>query len=126
MFMAISAFIFQGVLTTISQARAAAGTILEPSVDISGSLHFHDQLSGHVHEHGGDSAEGHAHDGPDDDSPAPSFCWSLFGASIAVPAFTALARSADLLGLFELPVVQRTDGIEPGALIRPPSTLSIA
>lgn len=126
MFMAISAFVLQGTLISISQAMAATGKVLEPSVTLSGSLHFHDQLAGHAHEHGGDNAEGHIHDGPDDDSGGPSLCWSIFGTSIAIPTFIALTRSADLLGLIEMPAFRRIAGVEPGGLIRPPSTLSIA
>jgi hypothetical protein len=126
MFMAISAFVLQGMLVVTSQAMAVAGKMLEPSVTLSGSLHFHDQLAGHAHEHGGDNAEGHIHDGPDDDSGGPSLCWSIFGTSIAIPTFIALTRSADLLGLIEMPAFRRIAGVEPGGLIRPPSTLSIA
>ena len=126
MFVAISAFVLQGALISISQAMAATGKMLEPSVTLTGSLHFHDQLAGHAHEHGDDSAEGHIHDGPDDDSGDPSLCWSLFGTSIAIPASPALTRSSDLLGLIEMPAFRRIAGIEPGGLIRPPSTLSIA
>lgn len=126
MFMAISAFVLQGTLISISQAMAATGKVLEPSVTLSGSLHFHDQLAGHAHEHGGDNAEGHIHDEPDDDSGGPSLCWSIFGTSIAIPTFIALTRSADLLGLIEMPAFRRIAGVEPGGLIRPPSTLSIA
>jgi len=126
MFVAVSAFVLQGALISVSQAMAATGKMLAPSVTLSGSLHFHDQLAGHAHEHGDDSAEGHIHDGPDDDSGGPSLCWSIFSTSIAIPAFIALTRSADLLGLIEMPTVRTTDGVEPGALIRPPSTLSIA
>jgi hypothetical protein len=126
MFMAISAFVLQGTLISISQAMAATGKVPEPSVTLSGSLHFHDQLAGHAHEHGGDNAEGHIHDGPDDDSGGPSLCWSIFGTSIAIPTFIALTRSADLLGLIEMPAFRRIAGVEPGGLIRPPSTLSIA
>ncbi len=126
MFVAISAFVLQGALISISQAMAATGKMLGPSVNLSGSLHFHDQLAGHAHEHGGDSAEGHIHDGPDDDSGGPSLCWSIFGTSITIPAFIALTRSADLLGLIEMPAFRRIAGVEPGGLIRPPRTLSIA
>jgi len=126
MLMAILAFVLQGTLISISQAKAALGSLLEPSITLSGFVHFHDQLAGHAHEHGGDSAEGHIHDGPDDDSSGPSLCWSIFGTSIAIPAFIALTRSADLLGLIEMPAFRRTAGVEPGGLIRPPSTLSIA
>jgi hypothetical protein len=126
MLLAISAFVLQGTLISVSLAMAATGKMLEPSVNLNGSLHFHDQLAGHTHEHGGHSTEGHIHDGPDDDSDGPSFCWSIFGTSIAVPAFIELTRSSDLLGLIEMPAFRRTDGVEPGGLIRPPSTLSIA
>jgi hypothetical protein len=127
MVVAISAFVLQGTLIAISQAKAAAGAMSEPAVPLSGSLHFHDQLAGHVHDHGGDSAEGHVHDGPDHDNDGGlSQSWSLFGASINVPAYVAFGRSFDLLGAVELPAFQVADGVEPGGLIRPPSTLSIA
>ena len=46
MFMAISAFVLQGTLIATSQALAAAGRMPEPSVTLSGSPHFHDQLTG--------------------------------------------------------------------------------
>ncbi|WP_108522732.1 hypothetical protein [Bradyrhizobium algeriense] len=127
MLMAISAFVLQGTLIVTSQAMAAVGTMPEPSVTLSGSMHFHDHLAGHVHDHGGDNSEGHVHDGPDyDDSGGLNFSWNIFGASIAVPASPALVHTSDLLGSVALPAVPTADGIEPGALIRPPSTLSIA
>jgi hypothetical protein len=126
MVVAISAFVLQGTLISISQALAAVGTMPEPSVTLSGSVHFHDQLAGHVHDHGGGNSEGHVHDEPDHDNGGLGLSWNLFGASIAVPACVALGRSFDLLGLVELPAVQMADGIEPAGLIRPPSTLSIA
>jgi hypothetical protein len=127
MVVAISAFVLQGTLISISQAKAAAGSIPEPAVTLSGSVHFHDQLAGHVHDHGGGSAEGHIHYGPDHDNGGGlSQSWSLFGVSIDVPAYVAFGRSFDLLGAVELPACQLADGVEPGGLIRPPSTLSIA
>ncbi len=130
MFVAISAFMLQGTLISISGAVAATGILPEPSITLSGSVHFHDQLAGHVHEHGSNNAEGHVHDpsGSDhgDDGGGTNSSWTIFSASIAVPACIACIRSLDLLGRVELPACERADGIEPGALIRPPSTLSIA
>jgi hypothetical protein len=126
MVVAISAFVLQSALILVSQALAAVEIMPQPSVTLSGSAHFHDQLSGHVHDHGS-NAEGHIHDGPDTDKDGGlNLCWSIFGASIIFPAPVALARSFDLLGLVELPAVQTADGIEPGGLIRPPRTFSIA
>ena len=130
MFVAISAFLLQGVLISISQAAAAAGTMLEPAVTLSGSVHFHDHLAGHVHDHGDDAAEGHVHDGSgsdhDDDAGGSKMSWTIFGSSIAIPTVIALIPSSDLLGRVELPSGRTADGVEPAALIRPPSTFSIA
>ncbi|WP_018321833.1 hypothetical protein [Bradyrhizobium sp. WSM2793] len=128
MFMAISAFVLQATLISVSQVKASVGAMPTPSVTLSGSLHFHDQLAGHVHSHGGDSADGHVHDGPDhdDDEGAPSLSWNIFGASIASPQFINLVSSFDVLGTFELPVMRPIVGVRPEALIRPPSTFSIA
>jgi len=126
MVMAISAFVLQGTLISISQAKAAVGAMPEPSVTLSGSVHFHDQLAGHVHSHG-DNTEGHVHDGPDhDDDGGPNLTWNLFSSSIASPELPVLASSFDLLGLVELPAVQAIEGVRPDGLLRPPSTLSIA
>ena len=122
---AILAFVLQGTLISISQALAAVEIMPKPSVTLNGSAHFHDQLSGHVHDHGS-NAEGHIHDGSADKEGGLNLCWSVFGASMIVPVPVALVRSFDLLGLVELPAVQTADGVEPGGLIRPPSTLSIA
>ena len=126
MVMAILAFVLQGTLISISQALAAVEIMPQPSVTLNGSAHFHDQLSGHVHDHGS-NAEGHIHDGSDPSKETGlNLCWSVFGASIIFPAHVALVGSFDLLGLVELPTLQTADGVEPGGLIRPPSTLSIA
>jgi hypothetical protein len=130
MFVAISAFMLQGVLISISQAAAAAGTMLEPAVTLSGSVHFHDHLAGHVHDHGDDAAVGHVHDGSGsdhEDAPGGShISWTIFGSSIAIPTVVVLIPSSDFLGLVELPAGRTADGVEPAALIRPPSTLSLA
>jgi hypothetical protein len=127
MFLAISAFVLQGPLISVSQAEAALGAMSEPAVALSGSVHFHDQLAGHVHSHDGDNAEGHVHDGPDhDDDGGPKLTWSIFGNSIASPGSAVLAAPLALLGGVELPAVRVIDGVRPEGLIRPPSTLSIA
>jgi hypothetical protein len=127
MFLAISAFVLQGTLISVSQAEAVFGAIPEPAVSLSGSVHFHDQLAGHVHSHGGDNSEGHVHDGADhDDDGGQSLSWNLFGTSIASPEPPALLSPFELLGLVELPAAQPINGVRPKGLIRPPSTLSIA
>ena len=126
MVMAISAFVLQGALISISQALAAVEIMPQPSVTLNGSAHFHDQLTGHVHDHGS-NAEGHIHNGPDADKDGGlNLCWSIFAPSMIVPAPVALVRSFDLLGLVEPTAVRTADGVEPGGLIRPPSTFSIA
>ncbi|WP_448033976.1 hypothetical protein [Bradyrhizobium liaoningense] len=128
MFVAIWAFVLQATLISVSQAKAAVGAMPAPSVTLSGSLHFHDHLAGHVHSHGGDGAEGHVHDGPDhdDDEGAPTLAWNIFGISIASPQFINLLSSFEPLGAVELPVARAIVGVSPEGLIRPPSTFSIA
>jgi len=126
MVVAISAFVLQGALISISEARAAVGIMPQPSVTLNGSAHFHDQLTGDVHDHGSNS-EGHVHDGPNaDHDGCLKLCWSIFGASVVIPAHIALSHSFDLMGRVELPPFEAADGVEPGGLIRPPSTFSIA
>lgn len=127
MFMAMSAFVLQGTLISISQAKAALGSMPEPSITLSGSVHFHDKLAGHVHAHGDDNSEGHVHDGPDHDGDgAPNLTWSIFGTSIASPELIVLVSSFSLLGSVDLPAIRAIDGVRPDGLLRPPSTLSIA
>jgi len=127
MFVAISAFLLQGTLISVSLVNAALGVMPEPSITLTDAVHFHDQLAGYVHAHPNDSSEGHVHDGPDhDDDGVPNLAWSIFGTSIASPAFIVLAGAFDLLGLVDLPVVLAIDGVRPDGLLRPPSTLSIA
>ena len=127
MFMAIAAFVLQGVLIYVSQAEAAVGAMPKPSVTLNGSLHYHDQLAGNIHSHGGDTRQGHVHDGPDlDDDSGSYLAWSIFGSSIAWPEPPVLGSPFDLLGFVELPPMQTLHGVEPEALTRPPSTLSIA
>jgi hypothetical protein len=125
MFLAISAFLFQGMFVSISKARAALGEMPAPSVTLDGFVHFHDRLAGQVHVHGGD--EGHVHDGVDhDDDHGPNLTWDIFGTSIASPEFVALTNAFELFGLVGLPQARTIEGVRPDALLRPPSTLSIA
>lgn len=128
MFVAMAAFVLQVTLISISQANAAVGTMPAPSVTMSGSLHFHDQLAGHVHSHGGDDAAGHVHDGADhdDEEGGPSQTWNMFGTSIASPLFMTLLSPFQVLIPVELPVAQAIVGVRPDELTRPPSTFSIA
>lgn len=130
MFLAVGALLLQGVMISISHAAALSGVLPEPAVTMNGSMHYHGRLAGHVHEHDGDSGEGHVHspsspDHDDDGGFAPSFS-ALFGVFVAIPEFTALAHPSDVIGLVQLPRSEKADGIDPGALIRPPSTPSIA
>jgi hypothetical protein len=130
MFLAMSAFLLQNVVISVSQASALSGVLPEPAVVLNGSMHYHGHLAGHVHDHDGDTAEGHVHspsvpDHGDDGGFAPSFS-ALFAAFVAVPGFTTLAHPSDFIGLVQLPRSEKADGIDPGALIRPPSTPSIA
>ena len=112
MVMAISAFVLQGALISISQALAAVEIMPQPSVTLNGSAHFHDQLTGHVHDHGS-NAEGHIHNGPDADKDGGlNLCWSIFAPFMIVPAPLALARSFDLLGPVELPILQNLQALE--------------
>lgn len=127
MVMAISAFVLQGAMIPVSQAKAAAGAMPQPAITLSGSVHLHDKLAGQVYDHGGNNAEGHVHDGPNTDKDGgASLSWNVFSLSIAVPAFIALVRPLDLPRRLESPAVLVAEGVEPSGLIRPPSTFSIA
>ena len=130
MFLAISALLLQSVAISVSQAAALSGVLPEPAVILNGSMHYHGHLAGHVHEHDGDSAEGHVHSPPvpdpdNDGGFAPSFSM-LFSMAVAVPVFASLAHPSEFISLVQLPRPEKADGIDPGALIRPPSTPSIA
>ncbi|MCA1391798.1 hypothetical protein I6F20_22260 [Bradyrhizobium sp. IC3123] len=127
MFVAISAFVLQAALISVSQVKAAVGAMPMPSVTLSGSLHFHDQLAGHVHSHAGDDAEGHVHDGPDhDEDGTPGVAWDMFGTSIASAQVVHLLSVFEVLGAMDLPLARAIVGVRPDGLVRPPSTFSIA
>jgi hypothetical protein len=129
MFMAISALLLQNVMVTVSQAAALSGVMPEPAVALNGSMHYHGNLAGHVHEHDGDIA-GHVHvpSAPDhdDDSGLASSSYMLFGMSVAIPDFIVPTSPTGIIGSVQFPRSESADGIDPGGLIRPPSTPSIA
>lgn len=128
MFLAAAALLIQTVMMSISQVSAATGVFPEPAVVLSGSMHYHGRLAGHVHVHHGDIAEGHVHSPADHDHDGdlpPSFCM-LFCVAITIPHAPILSDSTGFVRLVQLPRSERADGIDPAALIRPPSTPSIA
>lgn len=128
MFLAVGALLLQTMMMSISQASAVSGVLPEPAVVLNGSMHYHGHLAGHVHVHHGDIAEGHVHSPADHDPDgdlAPLVCM-LFCMSVTIPAEPSLADPSGFGGLVQLPPSDRADGIDPGALIRPPSTPSIA
>lgn len=89
-------------------------------------MHYHGHLAGHVHVHHGDIAEGHVHSPADHDHDGalpPSFCMLV---SVAIPHAPILSDPTGFVRLVQLPRSERVDGIDPAALIRPPSTPSIA
>lgn len=55
MLVAASAFVLQGAMIVASQAAAVAG-MPEPAITLSGSVHLHNSLAGHVHVHDGSSS----------------------------------------------------------------------
>lgn len=128
MFLAVGALLLQTMMMSISQASAVSGVLPEPAVVLNGSMHYHGHLAGHVHIHNGDIAVGHVHSPADRDPDgdlAPLFCM-LFCMSVTIPTEPSLADPSGFVGLVQLPPSERADGIDPGALIRPPSTPSIA
>jgi hypothetical protein len=131
MLLAAAAFLLQSLVISMSQAAAAVGFIPEPAVALHGSMHYHDNLAGHVHHHGGDNASGHVHDSaPLDSSDVSSdfdgSSWTLFCACLAIPTIASLHRPAALASRLERPKPEAAVGIFPPNLIRPPSTPSIA
>ena len=130
MFVATLAFLMQSALVFVSQVEAASGVMPQPAVTLNGSLHYHDQLAGLVHDHGSDHDNGHVHDpsAPDEDpdqANCVSIC-SLFAASMSFTAdlaWVAPLKFSERVG--QRPFRERA-GTDPAALIRPPSISSIA
>lgn len=133
MFLAIAVFMVQGVLVWNSQIAAATGSMPEPAITISGSLHYHDMLAGNVHQHASDAGEGHVHPLPpvdgDDDRATVNGCvsiCSLFAASLSFPVVGGIAVPGEVASDFAATSSDWRPGVDPAALKRPPSISSIA
>jgi len=129
MLLAVAAFVLQGAMTSGSQAAGALGFMPHPAVPLSGAVHLHDNLAGHVHVHGGDNLAGHVHgsdDGhhdPDEASNGP-LC-SLGCMTAVIPAAAGCVALFMVRALEYMPQAGLV-GIEPDGLNRPPSTPGIA
>jgi hypothetical protein len=126
MLLAMVAFVQQSAMVAASQALASAGSLADPAVTLSGSLHYHNDLARHVHIHG--NPVGHVHTTADvdhdpDDASTPF--WTLGGASAVIPVIAISAVVFEIVRADERPHV-RLEGIRPEGLNRPPSTPSIA
>jgi hypothetical protein len=128
-FLAAISFLLQGLAVSASQAAAASGLMADPAVELTGTLHFHGGLAGHVHSHDGDHSAGHVHvptGAEHDDHAGIGFAWALFCPSLDVPGNTALVYVAGGCGLMAMMMTESATGLAPPGLIRPPSTPSIA
>jgi hypothetical protein len=124
MLLAMVAFVQQGAMIAASQALASAGSMIDPAVTLSGSVHYHNDLARHVHVHGGHGSVGHVHHTADIDE-ANTPLWSLCCTSAVIPVAAISAVSFEIASAAERPHV-RLEGIRPDGLTRPPSTPSIA
>src|SRR6266487_368579 len=127
MLLAMVAFVQQSAIIAASQALASAGSMIDPAVRLSGSVHYHNSLARHVHVHGS-SHNGHVHKTEDidhDSDEASTPFWSLGGASAVITVLVISAVSFEIVRADERPHV-RLEGIRPDGLNRPPSTPSIA
>jgi hypothetical protein len=126
MLLAMVIFVQQGAMIAASQALASVGSMIDPAVTLSGSVHYHSSLARHVHVHG--NSVGHVHKTADvdhDSGDASTPFWSLGGAPAVIPVTAISAVSFEIARPDECPHV-RLEGIEPDGLNRPPSTPSIA
>jgi hypothetical protein len=126
MLLAMVAFVQQGAMIAASQALASTGSLIDPAVTLSGSVHYHNSLARHVHIHG--NSVGHVHKTADidhDSDEASTPFWSLGGASAVIPVMGISPVSFVIVRGDERPHV-RLEGSRPDGLNRPPSTPSIA
>src|SRR5262245_24932917 len=104
MVLATLAFVQQSAMIVTSQALASAGSMSDPAVALSGSVHYHNGLARHVHMHG--SSTGHIHkttdiDHDSDESHAPF--WSLGCTSAVIPVMGTLTVSFQVVRAQERP-----------------------
>jgi hypothetical protein len=134
MLVATLAFVGQGAMIIVSNVAAAAGLMPQPAMTVSGPVHVHDGLAGHVHIHGGNNKAGHVHQGvlhdDDDDDHACGGCkaltWTIGSSPAVVPVVEAARILLDPIGALDIWSRNDRDGVEPEALLRPPSTPGIA
>jgi hypothetical protein len=128
MLLAMVAFVQQGAMIAASEALAAAGSMIDPAVTLSGSIHYHNNLARHVHVNGSHNSVGHVHNTSDSDhatDEANTPFWSLGCTSAVIPVMGISAVSFEIVRADERPHV-RLEGVQPDGLNRPPSTPSIA
>jgi hypothetical protein len=124
MLLAMVAFVHQSAMIAASEALASAGSMSDPAVTLSGSVHYHNDLARHVHVHGSHNSVGHVHDTADIDE-ANTPLWTLGCTSAVIPATAISSVSFETIRSAQRPHV-RLEGIRPDGLTRPPSTPSIA
>jgi hypothetical protein len=125
------AFVLQGLALTISHAAAAAGSLPEPAASLTGELHVHGELAGHVHHHHGNDGAGHVHAPADFDRSSGALdvdtsSWALYSVNVTVPVSGELQLPDAFPRRFARPRPEVARGIVPPHLVRPPSTSSIA
>jgi hypothetical protein len=132
MLVATLAFVAQSAMIIVSNAAACAGVLPQPALTLSGPVHVHDNLAGHVHSHGGDNkaghVHGHVHEGgaPDDDDDHDKvLVWTIGCPAAVMAAVATVGVSLDLLGAVAGTLHYDRNGVDPDALIRPPSTPGI-
>ena len=130
MLAAAVAFVQQGAMIIVSQAAAFGGSMPGPAMALSGTVHIHDQLAGHVHMHRGHNAPGHVHNTADLDYDGADAgmtpFWSLGCTSAVMPAMETRSVSFYVTSAVRAHPLDRLDGFSPDGLNRPPSTPSIA
>ena len=129
MLLAIAAFVQQGGMIIVSQAAALAGFIPQPAIPLSGAMHVHDGVAGHVHAHAGNNGPGHVHGPVDDhhdadDAVITPLC--SLGCTCAVIPVVGECIAVLTATAFEPLPHEQSAGFEPDGLSRPPSTSSIA
>src|SRR5947199_355635 len=102
MLVAMLAFVGQSAMIIVSNAAVSIGQMPQPAMALSGTVHIHDGLAGHVHIRGGNNKAGHVHQGvlhdnDDDDDRRPDQSDAADAVRAAgplrIPLFESVARS---------------------------------